>query len=242
MNDLVPVSKFHVLKLSDPIEVPAETTPNSVLPSLASLVATPTLDIQSLLPILVSPVSHEPGKIQYPSTETSTRSTLVALQQKVNESLIQAGARTSGICPIRMSIFDSLFNELIRDTAVSVSPIQGVLLKRVKEEMDLRLTAYRVLFESGVLWGERKSLQSSLNAPAVTEDDSTEDSIKSLERKIKELNRQLEVINRKSEEAGDRESARFNAEVSYLEKQHTELSRILDQIEKGEFDIGIKGN
>lgn len=52
-------------------------------------------------------------------------------------------ARDGGICPIRETLYNEAFDEVIRQVTVNCSE-RGLLLLRLKNELKLRLDAYSV--------------------------------------------------------------------------------------------------
>ena len=88
--------------------------------------------------------------------------------------LQQRQARETGICPVRRELFSQCFgasvlssvrsvsspffpDELIRQVAINCAE-RGLLLLRVRDELQMTLRAYQTLYESSVAFGMRKAL------------------------------------------------------------------------------------
>ncbi|NXQ70774.1 IDLC protein, partial [Quiscalus mexicanus] len=96
--------------------------------------------------------------VQEVSTAPSTRRDVVQLQEQLDRQLQQRQARETGLCPVRRELYTQCFDELIRQTTVSCAE-RGLLLLRVRDELQLTLSAYQALYESSVAFGVRKALQ-----------------------------------------------------------------------------------
>lgn len=73
---------------------------------------------------------------------------------------MRGAAAAQCVCPRRghCSLCSFLADELIRQTTVSCAE-RGLLLLRVRDELQLTLSAYQALYESSVAFGVRKALQ-----------------------------------------------------------------------------------
>ena len=82
--------------------------------------------------------------MQRVSKTPSSRLDVVTLQEQLDRHLKDRKAReTEGICPVRQELYKQAFNELIRQVSLN-SPERGLLLLRVRDEIQMTLDAYKV--------------------------------------------------------------------------------------------------
>ena len=66
-------------------------------------------------------------------------------------------ARETGICPIRERLYNECFDELIRQVTINCLE-RGILLMRIKKEIEMTINSYQTLYESAIAYGIRTSL------------------------------------------------------------------------------------
>lgn len=66
---------------------------------------------------------------------------------QINEELEARKACTTGICSIREDIYSSAFLEIIRQVSIACKE-RGLLLLKVKTELDNTISAYKRLYKS----------------------------------------------------------------------------------------------
>ena len=66
-------------------------------------------------------------------------------------------ARETGICPIREQLYNECFDELIRQITINCLE-RGILLMRIKKEIEMTVNSYQTLYESAIAYGIRTSL------------------------------------------------------------------------------------
>lgn len=79
-----------------------------------------------------------------------------------------------------MDIYDDVFNELIRQVTLN-SPERGVLLMKIRDELKVRVAAYKSLYESSIIFGMRKQVQA-------------EEGVEEMENKLSELERKRTIL------------------------------------------------
>nr|XP_019937021.1 PREDICTED: axonemal dynein light intermediate polypeptide 1-like [Paralichthys olivaceus] len=162
----------------------------------------------------ISPLREFLQQQQNVSSSTVSRLDVVRLQELLDTQLQQRQAKETGICPIRREIYSKCFDELIQQVAIDCDE-RGLLLSRVKHEIEISLCAYKTLYESGVASGMRKFLQAG-NGKA-----DMEKRISDLENEIHDLRKEL-----------DQEKARSDAtEISSIDKQKVENERLTEELE-----------
>jgi dynein light intermediate chain len=72
----------------------------------------------------------------------------------LEKRLQQRQAKPTGICPIRETLYDECFDELIRQITIDCKQ-RGLLLVRVRDEIRQQLKSYKTLYESSIAYGMR---------------------------------------------------------------------------------------
>jgi dynein light intermediate chain len=117
-----------------------------------------------------------------------SKESIEQLSRKLEKKLRDRQARRTGICDVRMDIYDEAFNELIRQVTINC-PERGILLSKVRDEMKITVSAYKSLYESSVTFGMRKQVQAEEGM------DDMKKRIEELERKKKILQNQVNFVN-----------------------------------------------
>lgn len=154
--------------------------------------------------------------IQYISSTPATRMDIITLQENLDLRLRQRQARETGICPIREELYAQCFDELIRQITINCAE-RGLLLLRVRDEIQQTIRAYQSLYESSVAFGMRKALVGAQRKGELSS------KVKILSAEVAELERTVESLTARCEsmEAADRE--RFTAEE---EKHAAEVAKL----------------
>lgn len=154
--------------------------------------------------------------VQKVSSAPCTRTEVVLLSEQLDTKLQQRQARTTGICPVRRELYSQCFDELIRQVTINCAE-RGLLLLRVRDEIQMTIAAYQALYESSVAFGMRKALQSEHGKSEM------EKRISDLENEKQELLKQLNDQKAKCDAIEKREAERRQVE----EKKHTEEIQVL---------------
>uniref|UniRef100_A0A8C3PMC6 Axonemal dynein light intermediate polypeptide 1 n=1 Tax=Calidris pygmaea TaxID=425635 RepID=A0A8C3PMC6_9CHAR len=141
---------------------PAPTGPVPPPPRTATTAAAESAkQPQEILNAILPPREWEEENrlwVQEVSSVPSTRLDVVHLQEQLDLRLQQRQARETGICPVRRELYSQCFDELIRETTINCAE-RGLLLLRVRDEIQMTIAAYQTLYESSVAFGMRKALQ-----------------------------------------------------------------------------------
>ena len=86
----------------------------------------------------------------------------------MDDMIESRGAQVEGLCPIREDIYSEAFQEIVRQVTLTCKE-RGLLLARVREELDATKKAYKTVYESAVKYGVRKRLSSSENTAVNSE-------------------------------------------------------------------------
>ncbi|XP_065332658.1 axonemal dynein light intermediate polypeptide 1 [Cloeon dipterum] len=149
--------------------------------------------------------------IQKVSPNPATREKVQNLAEEFDMRLSQRHARETGICPVRRELYSQIFDELIRQSTLNCSEA-GLLLARVRNELQMTLSTYEHLYESAIAFGIRKSLQS------VQGQEDLEETVYKLKGQINSLQQELTEEKARNERAQQRLREKHDAE----EKKHRE--------------------
>ncbi|NXC85874.1 IDLC protein, partial [Cercotrichas coryphoeus] len=181
---------------------------------------------QELLNAILPPREWEEAHklwVQEVSTAPSTRRDVVMLQQQLDRQLQQRQARETGLCPVRRELYTQCFDELIRQTTVSCAE-RGLLLLRVRDELQLTLAAYQALYESSVAFGVRKALQAEQGKAHLEKRIAElEEEKRELEKQVSEEKAKCEAIEKQESERREIEEKKHNEEVLFLKRTNQQL-------------------
>jgi len=143
--------------------------------------------------------------VQYVSCTPVTKAEVLNLQEGLDRRLQTMQARETGICPIREELYNECFDELIRQVTINCLE-RGILLMRIKKEIEMTVNSYQTLYESAIAYGIRTSLIAEETKNKLSEDikqieneiDMYKDKIKSMENDIQ--NKIQNDINQRNEE------------------------------------------
>jgi dynein light intermediate chain len=101
-------------------------------------------------------------------------------------------ARETGICPIREELYNECFDELIRQVTINCLE-RGILLMRIKKEIEMTINSYQTLYESAIAYGIRASLLAEENKGRIVETcKSIEEECDFLDKRIEDLEKEIE--------------------------------------------------
>lgn len=121
-------------------------------------------------------------------------------------------------------------DELIRQTTVSCAE-RGLLLLRVRDELQLTLAAYQALYESSVAFGVRKALQAEQGKAHLEKRIAElEEENRELEKQVSEEKAKCEAIERQETERREIEEKKHSEEVLFLKRTNQQLKTQLESI------------
>ncbi|KAK7887086.1 hypothetical protein WMY93_026707 [Mugilogobius chulae] len=161
--------------------------------------------------------------VQKVSSAPCTRTDVVQLSEQLDIKLQQKQARLTGICRVRRELYSQCFDELIRQVTINCAE-RGLLLFRVREEIQMTLAAYQTIYESSMAFGMRKALQSEHGKADM------EKKIAELENEkrdlIKQLNEQkaeCDAIEKREAEKRQVEEKKHSEEIQFLKRANQQL-------------------
>ncbi|VUZ54788.1 unnamed protein product [Hymenolepis diminuta] len=185
--------------------------------------------LSSIMPPLRMEIKGE-HFIQEVSSTPATRADVVQLAKQLDELLEARGAKMTGICPIRRELFAQVFDEIIRQLTIECAE-QGLLLLRVRNEIQTTISALQSIYISGVVFGAQKSLAREVDRSH----QSTK--IAQLEKEIAELEKNIQIETLKCKTVEDKEASRLAAftrraeeDINFLRKSHDQLKSQLEDV------------
>ncbi|XP_035469272.2 axonemal dynein light intermediate polypeptide 1-like isoform X1 [Scophthalmus maximus] len=168
--------------------------------------------------------------VQQVSSTPCTRTDVVHLEELLDRKLEQRRARLTGICPVRRELYSQCFDELIRQVTINGAE-RGLLLLRVRNEIQMTIAAYQTLYESSVAFGMRKALQAEQGKTDMKK------KISDLENETQDLKKQLNEQKAKCDETEKREKEkrlleekRHTEEIQFLKRTNQQLKTQLEKI------------
>ncbi|OXB66413.1 hypothetical protein ASZ78_011947 [Callipepla squamata] len=188
---------------------------------------------QEILNAILPPRSWKEGNqlwVQEVSSSPSTRVDVVKLQEQLDLKLQQRQARETGICPVRRELYSQCFDELIRQTTVNCAE-RGLLLLRVRDEIQMTIAAYQTLYESSIAFGVRKALQAEQGKSDMEKRiEELEEEKRELERLVSEEKAKCEAIEKREVEKRQLEEKKHAEEVQILKRTNQQLKAQLESI------------
>jgi dynein light intermediate chain len=146
--------------------------------------------------------------------------------------LQQSQARETGICPIRAELYSQCFDEIIRQVTINCTE-RGLLLLRVRDEINMRDEAYETLYCSSVAFGMRKALQAQEGKELLQERiRQLEEEKALLEAAISDMKVKADQNERRNAELRESEEKKHAEEIAFLKKTNSQLKSQLENIIK----------
>ncbi|XP_053289164.1 axonemal dynein light intermediate polypeptide 1 [Pleuronectes platessa] len=168
--------------------------------------------------------------LQQVSSTPCTRTDVVRLEELLDTNLQRRQARDTGICPVRRELYTQCFDEIIRQVTINCAE-RGLLLLRVRDEINMSFAVHETLYESSIGFGMRKALQAEQGKA------DTEKSTADLKNEIQDLNRELneekakcDVIEQREAEKRQVEEKKFTEEIQFLKRTNQQLKNQLEGI------------
>ncbi|XP_065553518.1 axonemal dynein light intermediate polypeptide 1 [Lathamus discolor] len=168
--------------------------------------------------------------VQEVSSTPSTRLDVVHLQEQLDLRLQQRQARETGICPVRRELYAQCFDELIREVTINCAE-RGLLLLRVRDEIQMTIAAYQTLYESSIAFGMRKALQAEHGkSDMIKRIAELEEEKRELEAQVSDQKAKCEAIEKRENERRQIEEKKHTEEVQLLKRTNQQLKAQLESI------------
>ena len=129
--------------------------------------------------------------VQYVTCTPVAKSDVVNLQENLERKLQTEQARETGICPIREKLYAECFDELIRQITLNCLE-RGILLTRIKKELNMTVNSYQSLYESSIAYGIRTLLLAEEEKKKIADEISNiQKDCDNLESQISEIDEKL---------------------------------------------------
>ncbi|XP_065822071.1 axonemal dynein light intermediate polypeptide 1-like [Labrus bergylta] len=167
--------------------------------------------------------------VQQVSSAPPTRTDVIHLEELLDTKLQQRQARQTGICPVRRELYSQCFDELIRQVTIRCAE-RGLLLSRVRDEIQMTIPAYQTLNESSVAFGMRKALQSESKVDMEKKITDLDDEKLELKKQLNELKSQRDAIEKRETERRQIEEKKLVEEIQFLKRTNLQLKTQLELI------------
>ncbi|NXE55212.1 IDLC protein, partial [Casuarius casuarius] len=120
-------------------------------------------------------------------------------------------------------LYLSFKDELIRETTINCAE-RGLLLLRVRDEIQMTIAAYQTLYESSVAFGMRKALQAEQGKSDMEKRIAElEEEKRELEKQVNEQKAKCEAIEKRENERRQTEEKKHTEEVQFLKRTNQQL-------------------
>ena len=166
--------------------------------------------------------------LQPVSTTPATKQDVVALQEDLEKALTNADARQVGICPVREEIYQSCFEEVIRQVTLDCTE-RGELLHEVKEDILEQVESLQQLYESAIGFGMRKALLTEERKETLKHQKETlQEEIAKNKAKVAKLQEEYANLEKEIEEKRNQANERHQEEVKELTQMNDQLKQNLE--------------
>uniref|UniRef100_A0A8C0EJI1 Axonemal dynein light intermediate polypeptide 1 n=1 Tax=Bubo bubo TaxID=30461 RepID=A0A8C0EJI1_BUBBB len=117
--------------------------------------------------------------------------------------------------------------ELIREVTINCAE-RGLLLLRVRDEIQMTIAAYQTLYESSVAFGMRKALQAEEGKSNMEKRIAElEEEKRELERQVSEQKAKCEAIEKRENERQQIQEKKHAEEVQFLKRTNQQLKAVI---------------
>jgi len=150
--------------------------------------------------------------VQYVTCTPVAKADVVNLQENLDRRLQTEQARETGFCPIIEKLYTECFDELIRQITLNCLE-RGILLTRIKKELNMTVNSYQSLYESSIAYGIRTLLL------AEEEKKKLGDEINKIEKECEDLEVEIQEIDFKIKEHKENDDKnRQAAKLKHIEE------------------------
>ncbi|KAM9352780.1 axonemal dynein light intermediate polypeptide 1 [Symphorus nematophorus] len=168
--------------------------------------------------------------VQQVSSAPCTRTDVIRLEELLDTKIQQRQAREIGICPVRRELYSQCFDELIRQVTINCAE-RGLLLLRVRDEIQMTIAAYQTLYESSVAFGMRKALQAEQGKVDMEKRIfDQENEVQDLKKQLNEQKAKCDAIEKRENEKRQVEEKKYSNEIQNLKRTNQQLKTQLEGI------------
>uniref|UniRef100_A0A669BQP0 Axonemal dynein light intermediate polypeptide 1 n=1 Tax=Oreochromis niloticus TaxID=8128 RepID=A0A669BQP0_ORENI len=217
--------KGRPLKVSPQQPIDSTPVPPPPKPKSASTEATKQ-ENEEILNLILPPREWMEGNqlwVQKVSSTPCTRTDVLHLEELLDTKLQERQARETGICPVRRALYSQCFDELIRQVTINCAE-RGMLLWRVRDEIQMTIAAYQTVYESSIAYGMRKTLQAKKGkADMKNRILELENEKQELKKALNEEKAKCETVEKIEAEKRQLEEKRHNEEIQLLKRTNQQL-------------------
>lgn len=204
-------------------EKPVITTTDKILPAVLPPRVVRFYDSKAQRErLLVQPVS----KVQ------CSRPHLSELKEVIDYKLVDARARMSGVCPVRRAIFSMLADELLRQITIDC-PERGLLLRKIRDEVDMSIDAYQSLFDASHAYGQHALHEATRGrAEMLARISGLIDDTAALRKEVRRLETKHLALVKAADEQEKADTKRYQEEKTFLERTQLRLQQHLETVKK----------
>lgn len=181
---------------------------------------------EDILHQLFPPITwEEDGEtwIQFVNCEVASRMDVITLQEQLDLRCQQRSALKFGICPVREDLYQQCFDEMIRQTTLTCAE-RGVLMSRIRDELQISIEAYKTMFETGCQLSMRQSLLLEAKKAVIPQLQQMDEETAMAERQVNELKAKHEAIEKREIERRQADELKHREEVNFLKKANQQLT------------------
>ena len=167
--------------------------------------------------------------VKYVTCTPVAKADVINLQEDLDRRLQTEQARETGICPIREKLYFECFDELIRQITLNCLE-RGILLMRIKKELDMTVNSYQSLYESSIAYGIRTMLLAEEDKKKLYDSiRQTEEECEELERQIAELETQIEETKEEDKQKRENDKKQHLEEIEEMREKAKKYKEMLKE-------------
>ena len=176
-----------------------------------------------------APAPDAPGMGYRVSTQPASGLDVIALQEQQEVRLRLRSARLEGVCTQRRDVYSQCFAEVIRQVAVEC-PERGLLLSRVRDEIDATVDAYKSLADTASSLSMRKVIQRTLQHETQKELSVLEYEVQIQAKRVQALAAKLDKTKKIIHDKHAMLEAHHEEEVRFIKKGNIQLNNELKRL------------
>lgn len=182
-----------------------------------------------LLPPIIT-LEDEDEWVQFVSSKPATAQDVHKVEEKLDRLLERSQARETGVCPIREKLYAGVFDEVIRQVAIS-SFDRGQLLARIRDNSKETVGTFKRLFESCVGYGLRKQLSGEHREAGLKSTiEDLEELCAGLTTEVQTLEQQICSLRQQEQTLEEASAARHTQQTLQLSQHNQVLSDRLESL------------
>ncbi|KAJ9445292.1 33 kDa inner dynein arm light chain [Diplonema papillatum] len=167
--------------------------------------------------------------VQHVSAAPGTSLEVISLQENLELRLNLRSARVSEVCPQREDLHAQCFDELIRQVTVAC-PERGLLLARVRDEIDMSIDGYQRLLDTVFSLGMRKVIQRNMQHEVQKELGVLEYEVQIQQKRVQSLHAKLAKTKKIIEDKQKLAETLHEDEVRFVKKGNIQLNSELKRL------------